>query len=120
MQRNSLYAALLAAACAFPLAAGAGGTQGDKTASANGSNDGGAEQMFQSMDKDGDGFLSKLETRGTPHDAAFDRLDADRDGKLTRAEHAAAPEHVAARAGAVPTGKPESASPDTAGETKKY
>ena len=104
------------------VAGGTGSARGSAAAAATGSaqggKDGGAEQMFQSMDKDGDGFISKLEARGSPHDPEFDRLDADRDGKLSRAEHAAAPEHVAARAGAIPTGKPSSASPDTSG--KKY
>jgi hypothetical protein len=54
---------------------------------------GGAEAMFKSLDKNGDGFISKDEARGSPHDKDFAKLDKDGDGKLSRAEHAAAPEH---------------------------
>ena len=49
--------------------------------------------MFKSLDRNGDGFLSKEETRGTPHEKDFAALDKDGDGKLSRGEHAAAPEH---------------------------
>jgi hypothetical protein len=95
MQRKSLIAVALAAAFAFPLAANAGN---DKThsASAAGGNDGGAAAMFKSMDKNADGFISKDEAKGSPHDAEFAMLDRNGDGKLSRAEHAAAPDHVKA------------------------
>ena len=53
----------------------------------------GAEQMFKSLDKNKDGFLSRDEVKGSPHDKDFATLDKDSDGKLTRDEHAAAPEH---------------------------
>jgi hypothetical protein len=102
MRHKTLIAALMAAAFAVPLAASAGGTgkhAGATTASAaNGANDGGAEAMFASMDKNGDGFISKEEAAGTPHAADFAALDKNGDGKLSRDEHYGAKEHVAARA----------------------
>ena len=97
MQRKSLLAALVASVLVLPFAASAGTDKPLKSAAANGGNDGGAEAMFKSMDSNLDGFLSKAETKGTPHDAQFSTLDANGDGKLSREEHAAAPEHVAAR-----------------------
>ena len=109
MQNKSLLAAVVAAAFAFPLAANAGGT-GKHTASANGANDGGAAAMFKSMDKNGDGFISKDEAKGTPHDADFASLDKDGDGKLSPDEHANAKEHVAARAKAGSSGSTASSS----------
>ena len=56
--------------------------------------DGGAEKMFSSLDKNNDGFMSRDEVKGTPHDKDFAKLDRNRDGKLSREEHAAAPEHA--------------------------
>ena len=53
----------------------------------------GAEQMFKSLAKNRDVFLSRDEVKGSPHDKDFATLDKDSDGKLTRDEHAAAPEH---------------------------
>jgi hypothetical protein len=129
MQRKPLIAALMAAALAFPLAVGAGGTgkhAGAKTASAtNGANDGGAEAMFAAMDKNADGFISKEEAAGSPHAADFAALDKNGDGKLSRDEHFAAKEHVAARANAGSTagsaGSTSSASAaDTSGSKKTY
>ena len=111
MQRKTLFAALVAAAFAFPLAANAGGTQKDKSASANGGNDGGAAAMFKSMDKNGDGFISKDEAKGTPHAADFASLDKNGDGKLSAEEHANAKEHVAAR------GKANTSGSTTGGKT---
>lgn len=125
MQRKSLIAALFAAAFAFPLAVHAAGTDKDagaKTAAAsNGSNDGGAEAMFTSMDKNGDGVISKKEASGTPHAASFDQLDKNGDGKLSRTEHAEAPEHVAARSGATSSGGAATgSSTDASGGKKTY
>jgi len=120
MQTKPLFAALVAAAFAFPLAANAGGGTnkhtGDKTASAqsNGANDGGAEAMFKSLDKDGDGIITKAEAKGTPHEADFASLDKNGDGKLSRDEHANAKEHVAARAN---TATGSSAAPPTTSST---
>ena len=126
MQTKPLFAALVAAAFAFPLAANAGGGThkhtGDKTASAapaNGANDGGAAAMFKSMDKNGDGFISKEEAMGTPHAADFASLDKNSDGKLSAEEHANAKEHVAARAKEGSTGKSASSS-STASGGKTY
>ena len=110
MNTKSLFAALVAAAFAFPLAANAGGT-GKHTASANGANDGGAAAMFKSMDKNGDGFISKDEAKGTPHDADFASLDKNGDGKLSADEHANAKEHVAARVKASPSASTASSAP---------
>jgi EF hand domain-containing protein len=124
MQRKPLIAALLAAAFAFPLAANAGGADkpaGAKTAAAaNGANDGGAEAMFTSLDKNGDGFISKEEATGTPHAGDFASLDKNGDGKLSREEHANAKEHVAARANAGSTGSSTSSSSDKPSGTTKY
>src|SRR5688500_2192408 len=113
MQPKTLFAALLAAAFAFPLAANAGGAK-HKQASANGGNDGGAEAMFVSMDKNGDGFISKDEAKGSPHAAEFASLDKNGDGKLSRDEHANAKDHVAARAN---TATGSSAAPPTTSST---
>ena len=113
MQRNTLLAALVAAAFAFPLAANAGGKDKQAT-SANGGNDGGAAAMFKSMDKNGDGFISKDEAKGSPHDADFASLDKDGDGKLSPEEHYNAKEHVAARNKAGNTG---AAASSTSGST---
>ena len=127
MQRNTLFAALVAAAFAFPLAANAGGK--DKHASsANGANDGGASAMFKSLDKNADGFISKDEAAGTPHAADFTSLDKNGDGKLSQDEHYNAKEHVAARAkagnsGASANGSSSgsaSSSPGNAGSGKTY
>jgi EF hand domain-containing protein len=95
MKRNILIAVSIAAAFAIPLSAGAAG---DKSASASSGN-AGAEKMFQSLDKNKDGFLSKDEVKGTPHEKEFTTLDKNHDGKLSREEHAAAPEHAGGGSG---------------------
>ena len=84
MQGKTLIAALVAAAFAFPLAANANDKA--KTAAANDGNDGGAAAMFKAMDKNGDGFISKDEAKGTPHAADFATLDKNGDGKLSHKE----------------------------------
>ena len=116
MQTKTLLAAVVAAAFAFPLAANAGGKDKQAT-SANGGNDGGAAAMFKSMDKDGDGFLSKEEAKGSPHDADFATLDKNGDGKLSPEEHYNAKEHVAARNKAGNTGSSMSSSGTTSDKT---
>ena len=83
MQRKPLIAAFIAAAIAFPLAATAAST--DKTSGAKSASAG----TFKSLDRNGDGFISKDEAMGSPHQADFDQLDKNRDGKLSKAEHAA-------------------------------
>jgi Ca2+-binding EF-hand superfamily protein len=93
----------LTAAAADDKASGAGATKSD----------GGAEAMFKALDKNNDGFMSKEEVKGTPHDKDFSTLDKDGDGKLSREEHAAAPEHAgkaATGASASESKKPESGS----------
>lgn len=87
MRTTHLIAASAALALAMPFAAGAAG---DKTAG----DSAGAEKMFKSLDKNNDGFLSRDEVKGTPHDKDFATLDKNRDGKLSREEHASAPEHT--------------------------
>lgn len=74
----------------------ASGASSDKSAASGSSatsNDGGAAAMFKSMDKNGDGSVSKEEAKGTPHEKDFAKLDKNGDGKLSAQEHAAAPEH---------------------------
>src|SRR5262247_4549269 len=101
MRLKTLIAAAVAAAFAWPLAAGAqskssGGMSpgGDKASAGATKDDGGAEAMFRALDKDKDGYISKEEAKGTPHDKDFAKLDKNGDGKLSREEHAAAPEHA--------------------------
>jgi Ca2+-binding EF-hand superfamily protein len=82
---------LIAAVFALPVAAYAGGDKASSTsstASASASSDGSA--MFKDLDKNNDGFISREEAKGSPHEKAFDQLDKNRDGKLSREEHAAA------------------------------
>ena len=129
MNRKTILAAAAAAAFALPLAAGAATT--DKTAkpttiAANAGNDGGATAMFDAMDKDKDGFISKEEAAGSPHAADFALIDKNGDGKLSREEHYMAKEHVAARAkangtsGTVSDSSPSSSmsTPDSSTTTK--
>ena len=91
MKRN-LIAVSIAAAFALPFAAHAGGDKASQGASSAGGS--GAEKMFQALDKDKDGSITKAEAKGTPHDKDFATLDKNSDGKLSREEHAAAPEHA--------------------------
>ena len=121
MQTKPLFAALVAVAFALPIAANAGTDKpaGAKTAAASSSNDGGAEAMFTSMDKNGDGFISKEEAANTPHAADFASLDKNGDGKLSRDEHANAKEHVAAKAGAESNPGAKSPSATSAPSEKK-
>jgi Ca2+-binding EF-hand superfamily protein len=94
MRQRMLVALSIAAAFALPLTVQAGG---DKSASA-GAGASGAEKMFQALDKNKDGFISRDEAKDTPHDKDFAKLDKNSDGKLTRQEHAAAPEHAGDKA----------------------
>jgi hypothetical protein len=113
MKPNTLVAAAVAAVLVVPLgavaqapssdiqppsagkAAGekAGGSSGTSGSAGSTRSGGGAEAMFKSLDKNGDGYISKDEAKGTPHEKEFARLDKNSDGKLSREEHAAAPEH---------------------------
>ena len=109
MTLKTLLAAAVSAAFALPIAATAAD---DKATSGATKSDGGAEAMFKALDKDNDGFISKEEAKGTPHDKDFSTLDKNADGKLSRQEHAAAPEHAQAASGASASEakKPESTS----------
>ena len=120
MDRKPLLAALIAAAFALPLAAGAN-DMGAKSSKMNASsgNDGGAEAMFAALDKNGDGFLSKDEVKGTPHESEFALIDKNGDGKLSRDEHYAAKEHVAARAKAGGTASSMGSSGSTTSSSRK-
>ena len=111
MKRRTLISLSIAAAFAVPLTAQAGGDKASQGASASG-----AEAMFKSLDKNKDGFMSKEEVKGTPHDKDFSSLDKNNDGKLSRQEHAAAPEH----AGKAGTGASASESKKPEGSSKKY
>src|SRR5262245_27989967 len=117
MKAKTLIA--LSIAAAFPLAAIAGGSEksadsgtvkssptadagtvksspsaaSGSSAKSDASGKSGAEAMFKALDKNKDGFISKEEAKGTPHDKDFATLDKNNDGKLSRQEHAAAPEH---------------------------
>ena len=153
MMFKTLIAAAVAAAFALPFSASAGGDKADKAASGSSAgtstsgsasaggtsgsagnkadkassgatkSDGGAEAMFKSLDKNKDGFMSKEEVKGTPHDKDFSSLDKNHDGKLSREEHAAAPEHsgkAGAGASASDSKKPQSTSKPAESSSKKY
>jgi hypothetical protein len=114
---KNLIAAAVAAVFALPVAALAAGDKAPSSASTSGSS--GAEAMFKSMDKNNDGFISKEEAKGTPHDKDFATLDKNNDGKLSRDEHAAAPEHAgdkrpAPAAGGTPSPSGGTSSPGSA------
>jgi hypothetical protein len=104
---SKLIVTAVAAAFAFAVQA-----QDKSSAAAGASNTGnkGADAMFNSLDKNRDGNLTREEAKGTPHDKDFAKLDKNSDGKLTPEEHAAAPEHA----------KDKAAAGGTTGGTKKY
>ena len=111
MRTNLLIVAAIAAA----LAASCTHTSRDRTASYSGPAsarmDGGAETMFRALDKNKDGFISRAEAQGSPHQGDFEALDRNRDGMLSREEHAAA--H--ARSSSAPMTEPRAAAPGTGG-----
>lgn len=79
----------------------------------------GADAMFNSMDKNKDGVVTREEAKGTPHEKDFANLDKNSDGKLSPQEHAAAPEHAGDKAAAGGTTSSESKAPGKT-ESKKY
>src|SRR5918999_1295982 len=111
MALKALMAVAVAAAFAVPAyaagdkakeaSAGTSASQGATTGNA------GADAMFKSMDKNKDGFVTREEAKGTPHDKDFAKLDKNSDGKLSPQEHAAAAEHAGDKAGAGGTAKSE-------------
>jgi len=122
MKMKTLVLASAIAAFVTPFSAGAS----DK-ASSTGAGAGGAEKMFHGLDKNKDGFLSKDEVKGTPHDKDFAKLDKNSDGKLSRDEYAAAPEHAGdksatgATGGAATSGTTGSSASGSSGSpSKKY
>ena len=111
------------AALVMPLSLWAAGDKASSTDSGRS----GAQKMFQALDKDKDGFLSKDEVKGSPHEKQFVTLDKNNDGKLSREEHAAAPDHAGdktatgATGGAASSGVTGSPSPGSGGaQGKKY
>jgi hypothetical protein len=110
MKLKTLLALSVAAAFAAPLAVygagdkakseagatpsasqGASGASGASGSAASGGSKSGAQAVFENMDKNKDGFVSKEEAAGTPHEKDFAKLDKNSDGKLSPEEHAAAP-----------------------------
>lgn len=116
MKLRTLIAAAVAAAFALPLSAqttgdkAASGSSADATAkpsttqsqsiggssAASGSASAGAsskaaDAMFKDLDKNTDGFVSREEAKGSPHEMAFDKFDKNADGKLSESELAAMP-----------------------------
>ena len=111
MRSRTLIA--LAIAAGFAVTAQAGG---DKSSSATDKNSGAsaaagassANPTFQSLDKNRDGFLSRAELKGSPHEKNWKALDKDRDGKISQAEFAAASN--SASGGSAATGETKSQS----------
>ena len=123
MKMKTLVLASAIAAFVTPLSVGAASDKASSTSP----DASGAEKMFQALDKNKDGYLSRDEAKGTPHDKDFAKLDKNKDGKLSREEHAAAPEHAGdktatgATGGAATSGTTGSAAPGSGGSpAKKY
>ena len=106
--RTLIALAVIAGFAATAQAAGdkaSSGASSDKSSSsaaagASQTGNAGADNMFNALDKNKDGFLSRDEVKGTPHDKDFTTLDKDKDGKLTPEEHASAKEHQKDKAAA--------------------
>lgn len=110
MRRRTLIALSIAAGFALPLTVQAAGEDKAKSsgssatpstsqgasgsASAGGTaGSSGDAKMFEQLDKNKDGSISKEEAKGTPHEKDFTTLDKNNDGKLSRQELTAASEH---------------------------
>ena len=96
---------LAAVVAAFAFAAQAADDKSSAAAGASKTGNKGADAMFNALDKNKDGSLTREEAKGTPHDKDFTKLDKNGDGKLTPEEHAAAPEHAGDKAAAGGTKK---------------
>lgn len=111
MRLKALMAMAVAAAFAVPMAYAAGDKAKDASAGTSASQgatgNAGADAMFKSMDKNNDGFVTREEAKGTPHEKDFVKLDKDSDGKLSPQEHAAAPEHAGDKAATGGTAQPK-------------
>ena len=133
--KRKLIALSIAAAFAIPLAVQAesnkqssssGGSAAQGSSAAQGASktgNKGADAMFNSLDKNKDGNLSKDEVKGTPHDKDFSKLDKNNDNKLTPQEHASAAEHQKDKAasGSTSSGSSgSSSSGSSSGSAKKY
>ena len=117
MKRRNLIAIAVTSAFALPLTVHAGGDKAGQGATGGS----GAEKMFQALDKNKDGFVTRAEAKGTPHDKDFTSLDKNNDGKLSRQEHAAAPEHAGEKAASGSTsGGGSGAAGSGAASSKKY
>jgi hypothetical protein len=113
MRQSRLIAAAVAAAFAAPLAAQTPSTQTGSAESSGAASAGVTAQpgaaMFRELDKNKDGFISREEAKGSPHESQFDKLDKDGDGKLSNSEHAAA--HAAGKDSAATGGSSASGAP---------
>src|SRR5919106_3253561 len=100
--KPKLLIAAVVAAFALP-AYGAGDKAKSEASATSGANQGasgasstsgasGAEAMFEAMDKNKDGSVTREEAKGTPHAKDFTTLDKDNNGKRSGEEHAGAPE----------------------------
>lgn len=123
MKLKAVMALAVAAAFAIPTAYAGGDKAKEASAKPNASQgatgNAGAQSMFKSMDKNSDGFVTKAEAKGTPHDKDFAKLDKNSDGKLSPQEHAAAPEHAGDKAAAGGTARSEpKAQSKTEGKTE--
>ena len=81
---------------------------GSTSAGASHTGNAGADSMFNALDKNKDGFLSREEVKGSPHDKDFTTLDKNKDGKLAPEEHASAKEHQKDNAASGATTTPKS------------
>ena len=115
MKMKPLVVASAIAALVMPLSVGAAGD----TASSAKAGSSGAEKTFEALDKNKDGFLSKDELKGSPHDKDFAKLDKNHDGKVSREEHGSTA--MGATGGAASSGATGSSSGSSGGaQGKKY